>query len=86
MSINPYLFYDGKCEEAFKFYEKALGGKIQAMLTYEGAPESMPTPPDWNKKIMHAMMTIDGQTTDGLGCVSRSFSQASRLRRLAAAR
>jgi PhnB protein len=61
MSINPYLFYDGKCEAAFKFYEKVLGGKIVALMTYEGAPESMPTPPEWNKKIMHAMMTIDGQ-------------------------
>lgn len=62
MSINPYLFYEGKCEAAFKFYEKALGGKIEAMMTYDSVPESMPTPPDWNKKIMHAMMTIDGQT------------------------
>jgi PhnB protein len=60
MSLNPYLLYDGKCEAAFKFYEKALGGKIEALMTYEGAPESMPTPPDWKKKIMHAMMTIDG--------------------------
>jgi PhnB protein len=58
MQINPYLFYDGKCEAAFKFYEKALGGKINALLTYEGAPESMPTPPEWKKKIMHATMTI----------------------------
>jgi PhnB protein len=58
MQINPYLFYDGKCEAAFKFYEKALGGKIDALLTHEGAPESMPIPPEWKKKIMHAKMTI----------------------------
>ena len=42
MQINPYLFYDGNCEAAFKFYEKALGGKIDALMTYEGAPQSMP--------------------------------------------
>ena len=29
MQVNPYLFYDGNCEAAFKFYEKALGGKIE---------------------------------------------------------
>jgi PhnB protein len=32
------------------------------MLTHEGAPESMPVPPEWKKKIMHAKMTIDGET------------------------
>ena len=65
MSINPYLFYDGRCEAAFKFYEKVLGGKIEAMLTFDGMPESMPTPPEWKKKVMHAMMRIDGQTLMG---------------------
>lgn len=42
MKINPYLHYDGNCEAAFKFYEKALGGKINALMTFEGAPEKMP--------------------------------------------
>jgi PhnB protein len=62
MPISPYLFYEGKCEEAFKFYEKVLGGKIEALLTYEGTPEAMPVSPEWKKKIMHGMMTIDGQS------------------------
>ena len=52
-------------EEAFKFYETALGGKIEALLTYEGAPESMPMPAEWKKKVMHAMMTIGGQPLMG---------------------
>mgnify|MGYP001255459353 CR=1 FL=1 len=30
MQINPYLFYDSNCEAAFKFYEKVLGGRIEA--------------------------------------------------------
>jgi PhnB protein len=29
MSLNPYLYFNGRCEEAFQFYEKRLGGKIQ---------------------------------------------------------
>jgi PhnB protein len=61
MKINPYLFYNGNCEAAFKFYQKVLGAKIEMMLTYEEAPESMPLPPDWKKKIMHASMLIDGE-------------------------
>ena len=40
MQLNPYLFFDGNCEAAFKFYEKVLGGKIETMLTHEAAPDS----------------------------------------------
>ncbi len=61
MQVNPYLFYNGNCEAAFKYYEKVLGAKIEALLTHEQAPESMPVPPDWKKKIMHAKLTIDGE-------------------------
>jgi PhnB protein len=61
MKINPYLFYNGNCEAAFKFYEKALGAKIEMMLRNEEAPESMPSPPERKKQIMHARMSIDGE-------------------------
>jgi PhnB protein len=61
MQVNPYLFYDGNCEAAFKFYEKALGAKIEMMLRNEEAPESMPAPPDRKKKIMHGRISIDGE-------------------------
>ena len=61
MQVNPYLHYNGNCEAAFKYYEKVLGGKIEAMLTHEGAPESMPVPPEWKKKIMHGRVSIDGE-------------------------
>ena len=43
--LNPYLFYNGNCEAAFKFYEKTLGGKIEMMLRNEEAPPEMPSPP-----------------------------------------
>jgi PhnB protein len=61
MQINPYLFYDGNCEAAFKFYEKALGGKIEMLLRNEEAPESMPSPPERKQKIMHAKISIGGE-------------------------
>src|SRR5882672_11269274 len=61
MQVNPYLFYNGNCEAALKFYQKVLGAEIEAMLTYEGGPEEMPTPPEWKKKIMHAKISIDGE-------------------------
>ena len=59
--LNPYLFYNGNCEAAFKYYEKVLGGKIEMMLRADEAPESMPPQPGWEKKIMHARMTVGGQ-------------------------
>ena len=61
MQVNPYLYYDGTCEAAFKFYERALGAKVEMMLTHESAPPEMPTPPEWKKKIMHARISIDGE-------------------------
>ncbi len=61
MQISPYLFYDGNCEAALKFYEKALGGKIEMMLRNEDAPAEMPSPPERKKKIMHGRISIDGQ-------------------------
>ena len=60
MQINPYLFYDSNCEAAFKFYEKALGAKIEMLLRNEDGPEGM-SPPERNKKIMHGRISIEGQ-------------------------
>jgi PhnB protein len=61
MQITPYLFYNGNCEAAFKFYEKTIGAKIEMMLRNEEAPEEMPAPPERKKQIMHARISIDGQ-------------------------
>ena len=63
MAISPYLFFNSQCEAAFKFYEQALGGKIEMMLRNEQAPpdSGMPVRPERAKYIMHARMTIDGQ-------------------------
>ncbi len=58
MQFNSYLLFNGDCEEAFKTYEKIFGGKIEAMLTHEGTPASCQVPPEWQKKILHARITI----------------------------
>jgi PhnB protein len=59
--LNPYLFFNGNCEAAFKYYEKVLGGKIEMMLRANEAPADMPAEPGFEDKIMHARMTIGGQ-------------------------
>lgn len=65
MQMNPYLFFNGNCEAAFKFYEKSLGGKILAMMPHEGTPASCQVPPEWQKKIIHARMTLGDQLLMG---------------------
>jgi PhnB protein len=61
MQINPYLFYNSNCEAAFKFYEKALGAKIEVLLRNEEGPAEMQSPPERKKNIMHGRISIDGQ-------------------------
>lgn len=65
MQMNPYLMFDGQCEEAFKFYEKLLGGKIVAMMPHEGTPAENSVPADWRDKIIHARMVVGDQVLMG---------------------
>jgi PhnB protein len=58
MQMNPYLTFDGRCEAAFKFYEKVLGGKIVAMMSHEGTPSADHVAPEWRSKIMHARLML----------------------------
>jgi PhnB protein len=58
MRVNPYLHFSGQCEEAFKFYERVLGGKIGAMITHAGTPAEQHTPKEWCDKIMHARLFV----------------------------
>jgi PhnB protein len=58
MQLNPYLTFDGQCEAAFKFYEKVLGGKIEAMMPHEGSPMAENVPTEWRSKIMHARLSV----------------------------
>jgi len=58
MQLNPYLTFKGNCSDAFKFYEKHLGGKIVMMMTHEGTPAADQVPANWRDKIIHARMTI----------------------------
>ena len=62
---NPYLLFNGKCEEAFKFYAQCLGGKIEAMMPHAGTPAEKHAPPEWREKILHACLSVDGELLMG---------------------
>jgi PhnB protein len=61
MQVNPYLHYNGNCEAAFKFYETALGAKIEVIMHVKGSPAAEHMPPEMADKVLHAQMTIDGE-------------------------
>jgi PhnB protein len=61
MNVQPYLFFDGKCEEALEFYKSAIGAKVDMMMRFSEAPEKPPEgamPAGSEKKIMHASFTV----------------------------
>ena len=60
MKLNPYLNFGGNCEEAFRFYEKNLGGKMNAMMRFADQPEPKNVPPGTEKFVLYANMTLGG--------------------------
>jgi PhnB protein len=60
MQLNTYLNYGGNCEQAFKFYEEHLGGKITMLMRHGDMPDGSAPPPDWKDKVLHARMTLGG--------------------------
>lgn len=57
MKLNPYLTFNGDCREAFRFYEKTLGGAIEMMMTFGDAPAEYQTPPGETGRILHARLS-----------------------------
>ncbi len=60
MKVTPYLNFNGKCEEAFKTYERVLGGKISGMFYFGDSPMAAKYP-ELAKKVMHARLDIGDQ-------------------------
>jgi len=61
MNVEPYLFFEGRAEEAIEFYKKALGAEVAALLRYKDGPEpSRPgmLPPGSENKVMHSHIRI----------------------------
>jgi PhnB protein len=61
MKVQPYLFFDGRCEEAVAFYRKALGAEVAMLMRYKDSPDQAMVPPGGGDKIMHASLRV-GET------------------------
>jgi PhnB protein len=94
MTVQPYLFFDGRCEEALEFYRKALGAEVTMLMRFKESPDPAMSPPGAGEKVMHAafrigeatLMASDGRCAgklkfDGfsLSLTARSEVEADRL-------
>lgn len=72
MAIEPYLFFNGRCEEAIEFYKQALGAEVSMLIRYKESPEPPPpgmVPTGWDNKIMHTTLRIgDANVMASDGC------------------
>jgi len=77
--IQPYLFFNGSCEQAIEFYGKALGAEVQMLMRFKDSPEPHPpgtVPPGHENKIMHASFRIGStvlMASDGCGTEKANF-------------
>jgi PhnB protein len=65
MQVQPYLFFDGRCEEALEFYRSALGAEVTALHRFKDSPEPHAPgmiPPGADNKVMHASFRFGGTT------------------------
>lgn len=68
--LNPYLNFDGQCEEAFNFYKNAFGGEFagQGIMRFGDIPPSddmPPLPEDMKTRVMHVSLPIGEQVLMG---------------------
>lgn len=61
MQAQPYLFFDGRCEEALEFYRRALGAEVEMLMRFKDSPvppDQGMAPPGAENKVMHAAFRI----------------------------
>lgn len=81
MQVQPYLSFDGRCEEAIQFYQHALGAEVTMLVRFKDSPERGMIPPGGEDKVMHARLRVGGATilaSDGR-CVGKPAFQGFSL-------
>ncbi len=81
MQVQPYLSFEGRCEEAINFYRNALGAEVIMMMRFKEAPDQSMMTPGTGEKIMHASLRIGDSTvmaSDGR-CMGKATFQGISL-------
>ena len=71
MSVEPYLNFDGRCEEAIQFYKSALGAEVNMLMRFKDSPQPPAVgmcPPGNDNKVMHAALRIGDSTVFASDC------------------
>lgn len=76
--LDAYLFFDGTCAEAMRFYEQVLGGRIEMMQTWAESPAAEEVAPDKANRIMHARLELDGRALMASDAVSEEPFEGTR--------
>lgn len=61
-ALNPYLHFDGNCEEVFEFYKSVFGGEFQTVMRFKEAPPEVGFPESEGQKVMHMALPIGPNT------------------------
>jgi PhnB protein len=75
VELSTHLCFDGECEVAFRTYERLLGGNVTTMLAYGDSPMAEQVPPEWQKRIVHASLELDGHTLLGADVFPDDFER-----------
>lgn len=77
MKVNPYLTFSGQCREAFEYYERLLGGKIEMMQTHGDSPIADNVPADWRDNVLHARLVAGDVVLMGCDAPPEHYAQPS---------
>ena len=76
MEIQPYLFFEGRCDEALEFYKSALGAQVVMRMSNRESPDPTMCTPGSEDKVLHAAFKINGATvlaSDGMASGNPKF-------------
>ncbi|HWB11067.1 MAG TPA: VOC family protein [Pirellulales bacterium] len=73
MQVQPYLHFNGCCEEAIEFYRRVLGAEVSFLMRFKDSPEPSMAPPGSENKVMHATFRIGSATLMASDCGPPSF-------------
>jgi PhnB protein len=62
MQVQPYLMFDGRCEEASEYYRRALGAEVEMLMRFKDCPDPEGCPPGEGEKVMHMALRIGDST------------------------
>jgi PhnB protein len=81
MPTMPHLHFNGNCREAFEYYARTLGGRIEFVLTCGETPMAQKMPPEAQNKVMHARVRLGSEVILGADVLGEHYHKPQRWAR-----